>query len=176
MQRTYPFLSRVRGLVFFVCAIMPLYEMLCITTHVSTYARLYSRDTSVYTNRLTEPHPGTRPPIRNARHGQRRCRTRYQLVGNPNSASKNETTRPKAVRRRVRTSLGLIFSQLTVLHSYWTLYFDASPRTLRSLNGIMRRDPRVLRWTVLKLADKLEDLARKGEQTGTVNHVEDVVD
>jgi small subunit ribosomal protein S6 len=47
---------------------------------------------------------------------------------------------------------------------YWTLYFDASPRTLRSLNGIMRRDPRVLRWTVLKLADNLEDLAKQGQK------------
>jgi small subunit ribosomal protein S6 len=50
------------------------------------------------------------------------------------------------------------------LYSYWTLHFDASPRTLRSLNGIMRRDPRVLRWTVLKLADTLEDLAKQGQK------------
>jgi small subunit ribosomal protein S6 len=40
----------------------------------------------------------------------------------------------------------------------------------------MRRDPRVLRWTVLKLADKIEDLARKGEHIGPVQHIEDVVD
>lgn len=50
------------------------------------------------------------------------------------------------------------------LYSYWTLHFDASPRTLRSLNGIMRRDPRVLRWTVLKLADNLEGLAEQGQK------------
>jgi len=50
------------------------------------------------------------------------------------------------------------------LYSYWTLHFDASPRTLRSLNGIMRRDPRVLRWTVLKLADDLEELAEQGQK------------
>jgi small subunit ribosomal protein S6 len=50
------------------------------------------------------------------------------------------------------------------LYSYWTLYFDASPKTLRSLNGIMRRDPRVLRWTVLKLADNLEELAKQGQK------------
>jgi small subunit ribosomal protein S6 len=50
------------------------------------------------------------------------------------------------------------------LYSYWTLHFDASPRTLRSLNGIMRRDPRVLRWTVLKLADNLEELAKHGQK------------
>ncbi|KIK09198.1 hypothetical protein K443DRAFT_671684 [Laccaria amethystina LaAM-08-1] len=47
---------------------------------------------------------------------------------------------------------------------YWTLHFDTSPSTLRSLNGIMRRDPRVLRWTVLKLGDRVEDIARQGEQ------------
>lgn len=28
----------------------------------------------------------------------------------------------------------------------------------------MRRDPRVLRWTVLKLGDRVEDIARQGEQ------------
>ena len=50
------------------------------------------------------------------------------------------------------------------LYSYWTLHFDASPRTLRSLNGIMRHDPRVLRWTVLKLADNLEELAEQGQK------------
>ena len=50
------------------------------------------------------------------------------------------------------------------LYSYWTLHFDASPRTLRSLNGIMRRDPRVLRWTVLKIADNLEELAKQGQK------------
>ena len=28
----------------------------------------------------------------------------------------------------------------------------------------MRRDPRVLRWTVLKLADDLEELAKQGQK------------
>lgn len=60
--------------------------------------------------------------------------------------------------------------------SYWSLYFDTSPRTLRSLNGIMRRDPRVLRWTVLKLADKVEDIAKEGERLATgSNRAEDIV-
>ena len=49
-------------------------------------------------------------------------------------------------------------------HSYWTMHFDASPRTLRSLNGIMRRDPRVIRWNVLKLGDEVEDLAKQGQR------------
>ncbi|KAL0956524.1 hypothetical protein HGRIS_002664 [Hohenbuehelia grisea] len=42
---------------------------------------------------------------------------------------------------------------------YWTMHFDTSPRTLRGLNSIMRRDPRVLRWTVLSLGSKIEDVA-----------------
>ncbi|KAG6849831.1 hypothetical protein H0H93_004640 [Arthromyces matolae] len=45
---------------------------------------------------------------------------------------------------------------------YWTLHFDTAPRTLTSLNAIMRRDPRVIRWTLLKLADKVEDVAEEG--------------
>lgn len=40
----------------------------------------------------------------------------------------------------------------------------------------MRQDPRVLRFTVLKLADKIEDLAKKGERIGPLLHIQDVVD
>lgn len=37
----------------------------------------------------------------------------------------------------------------------------------------MRRDPRVLRWTVLKLGDDLEELAEQGRkmQVSAKNHV-----
>ncbi|KAF8161175.1 ribosomal protein S6 [Crassisporium funariophilum] len=66
------------------------------------------------------------------------------------------------------------------LGDYWTLHFDASPATLRSLNGIMRRDPRVLRWTVLKLADELEELAKQGKRIEIDGNrpvtVEDIID
>ncbi|KAF5354664.1 hypothetical protein D9756_005371 [Leucocoprinus leucothites] len=48
--------------------------------------------------------------------------------------------------------------------AYWTLHCDASPQNLRSLNNFMRRDPRVLRWTVLKLGDRVEDVAREGRK------------
>lgn len=42
----------------------------------------------------------------------------------------------------------------------------------------MRRDPRVLRWTVLKLADKVEDLSKKGEKVITADKptVADIID
>ncbi|KAK7005597.1 hypothetical protein R3P38DRAFT_3303706 [Favolaschia claudopus] len=39
------------------------------------------------------------------------------------------------------------------------------PRTLLSLNALMRRDPRVVRWTVLKLGSKPEDIAKQGSRT-----------
>ncbi|KAF7296132.1 hypothetical protein MKEN_01428400 [Mycena kentingensis (nom. inval.)] len=45
---------------------------------------------------------------------------------------------------------------------YWTMHFDTAPRTLLSLNKIMRQDPRVIRWTILKLASRPEDMARAG--------------
>jgi len=41
---------------------------------------------------------------------------------------------------------------------YWSLHFDSAPRTLHSLNSIMRRDPCVIRWSVLKLAQKAEHM------------------
>ncbi|KAE9411369.1 hypothetical protein BT96DRAFT_961295 [Gymnopus androsaceus JB14] len=47
---------------------------------------------------------------------------------------------------------------------YWTLHFDTSPRTLQSLNKIMRQDPLVIRWTVLRLGAKAEDLALEGRK------------
>ncbi|KAJ6499987.1 ribosomal protein S6 [Mycena vitilis] len=48
---------------------------------------------------------------------------------------------------------------------YWMMHFDTSPRTLLSLHSLMRRDPRVIRWTVLKLGSRPEDIAREGRRT-----------
>jgi len=48
---------------------------------------------------------------------------------------------------------------------YWTMHFDTSPRTLRSLSSIMRSDPRVIRWTMLKLGEKIEDVVKDREVT-----------
>ncbi|KAI5890665.1 uncharacterized protein SCHCODRAFT_02632529 [Schizophyllum commune H4-8] len=61
---------------------------------------------------------------------------------------------------------------------YWTLHFDTAPRTLRSLNGIMRQDPRVIRWSVLKLAERPEELATEGKKVmkGSNLTAEDLVD
>ncbi|KAJ7497389.1 ribosomal protein S6 [Mycena latifolia] len=47
---------------------------------------------------------------------------------------------------------------------YWTMHFDTAPRTLLTLNSLMRRDPRVVRWTVLKLGSRPEDIAREGRR------------
>lgn len=43
----------------------------------------------------------------------------------------------------------------------------------------MRRDPRVLRWTVLKLGDRVEDVARQGrklQQSSSVASADDAAD
>jgi len=55
---------------------------------------------------------------------------------------------------------------------YWTMHFDTSPRTLKSLNSIMRSDPRVIRWTMLKLGERIEDVVKSPEMT--TNRVHDV--
>ncbi|KAJ7217957.1 ribosomal protein S6, partial [Mycena pura] len=47
---------------------------------------------------------------------------------------------------------------------YWTMHFDTAPRTLLTLNSLMRRDPRVIRWTILKLGSRPEDIAREGRR------------
>ncbi len=38
------------------------------------------------------------------------------------------------------------------------MQFDTNPRTLNSLYGRLRADPRVIKYTALKLGDKLEDI------------------
>lgn len=43
------------------------------------------------------------------------------------------------------------------------MHFDASPRTLHSLDNIMRQDPRVIRLTVLKQGSRIEDMAKSGQ-------------
>lgn len=45
------------------------------------------------------------------------------------------------------------------------MHFDTSPRTLKSLNAIMRSDPRVIRWTMLKLGERIEDVVKPMEST-----------
>lgn len=58
------------------------------------------------------------------------------------------------------------------------MHFDASPRTVWALKSLMRQDPRVLRWTVLKLGDKVEDIAKIGEkiQRGINGTLPDLID
>ncbi|KAI0051170.1 hypothetical protein FA95DRAFT_1554742 [Auriscalpium vulgare] len=48
---------------------------------------------------------------------------------------------------------------------YWTMHFDASPTNQRSLARILRKDPRVIRATMLKLGEKIEDVASHSEKT-----------
>ena len=43
----------------------------------------------------------------------------------------------------------------------------------------MRRDPRVIRWTILKLGDKVEDIGKEGQKmlrAGSEMYVSDVID
>ena len=57
--------------------------------------------------------------------------------------------------------------KLTTPHStsYWFMHFDSSPKTLKSLHTLLRKDPRVIRWTMLKEGEKLEDVVELKEQT-----------
>lgn len=44
------------------------------------------------------------------------------------------------------------------------MHFDTSPRNLSALNTILKQDPLVIRWTVLKLGSKVEDIATIGQK------------
>lgn len=45
------------------------------------------------------------------------------------------------------------------------MHFDASPRLMQSLAEQLRQDNRVLKWTTLKLGERLQDIIRTKEQT-----------
>ena len=45
------------------------------------------------------------------------------------------------------------------------MHFDASPESQKALRSILRKDPRVIRATVLKMGEKIEDVATKKEMT-----------
>ena len=49
--------------------------------------------------------------------------------------------------------------------SYWTMNFDASPKTLHSLDNILKHDPRVIRWTMIKMGEKVEDIVQPPSKT-----------
>lgn len=49
--------------------------------------------------------------------------------------------------------------------SYWLMHFDANPRAMHALGKQLRKEPLVLRWTMTKLSEKVEDPASKGALT-----------
>ncbi|KDQ53595.1 hypothetical protein JAAARDRAFT_72542 [Jaapia argillacea MUCL 33604] len=52
---------------------------------------------------------------------------------------------------------------------YWTMHFDTNPATLRELNRMMRQDPRVIRWTMLKLGDKVDQITGPKAKTISID-------
>ncbi|KAL5507304.1 hypothetical protein ACEPAH_6760 [Sanghuangporus vaninii] len=56
-----------------------------------------------------------------------------------------------------------------IIGDYWHMNFDASPTVLQQLNDRMRADHRVVRWTMLKLGERLADVADAStRETNTV--------
>ena len=45
------------------------------------------------------------------------------------------------------------------------MHFDASPEKQKSLSKLLRKDPRVVRTTVLKMGERIEDVAWKQPKT-----------
>ncbi|KAH9929614.1 ribosomal protein S6 [Epithele typhae] len=50
---------------------------------------------------------------------------------------------------------------------YWTMQFDASPSTIRSLSRLMHDDPRVIRGTNIKLGEQVKDIRTFSDLTTT---------
>lgn len=56
---------------------------------------------------------------------------------------------------------------ITYFSSHWTMDFDTSPRMLSSLQSELTKDPRVIRWTTLKLGDRIQQITKSPEKTIT---------
>lgn len=46
------------------------------------------------------------------------------------------------------------------------MHFDTNAPVLKSLNDRLRADPRVIKWTALKLGDKLDQITPKATSGG----------
>ena len=47
-------------------------------------------------------------------------------------------------------------------HSYWSMHYDASPTLHAQLTRQLRNDIRVLRWSAIKLAERLDHVVDHG--------------
>jgi len=118
---------------------MPLYQMLCIAAHYPDYRHIKQLVQQTATHVM---HAGG-------------------VVRGLDSMG--TLTLPQRMKKK---------GQRNIYHkcgNYWTMQFDTSPRTLPSLNYLMKQDPRVVRWTILKLGTKVEDVAAKGEKKIKIN-------
>ena len=52
-----------------------------------------------------------------------------------------------------------------VENRYWTMHYDASPVLMKSLVDRLQGDPRVIRWTTLKLGERPDQTATAGSKT-----------
>ncbi|WVN90243.1 ribosomal protein S6 [Cryptococcus depauperatus CBS 7841] len=55
---------------------------------------------------------------------------------------------------------------------HFTMAFDSSPVVLKRINETLRNDPSIIRWTVLKRASKLKDLANPRHPSVDFNEIE----
>ena len=78
----------------------------------------------------------------------------------------NLVSTPRGYSRRTPVSVECVRMTNHIFgNSYWFMHFDASPKTLRGLHTLLRKDPRVIRWTMLKEGEKVEDVVELKEQT-----------
>lgn len=52
------------------------------------------------------------------------------------------------------------------------MHFDTSPPVLKSLNDRLRADPRVVKWTAMKLGERLDQITPRNT-SGGINAVTD---
>ncbi|KIK67325.1 hypothetical protein GYMLUDRAFT_126395, partial [Collybiopsis luxurians FD-317 M1] len=110
---------------------MPLYQMLCISSHFGEYKFIKQLVTQ----------------------------TCSHIMNNGGVVRKIDSWGTLALPQRMKRH-----ASFHTHADYWTLHFDTSPRTLQSLNKIMRQDPLVIRWTVLNLGANAQVLASEGRK------------
>src|SRR5258708_29448511 len=149
---------------------MPLYELLVISSHFKELVcpcgcilKVLHAQNLINLIYVLGPCQRSRENHGFPHHAARRSGSLHWLLGDKVTTPEIEVPQTVAYNWRARLYLLALLAMLgwilTRGASYWTLHFDASPSLMGEMGKRLREDPRVIRQTVIKMGEKLDDIA-----------------
>lgn len=153
---------------------MPFYELVCIAAHNRDYVRGQRTTHNNWASSLTmcaEAYQGACQAVRVTCHGWRRRCAGIPVLGTEDIAANGAQTEGYSYTRRVRAFLCLNpahdwhWPDAELYSSFWTMHFDASPENQRGLFRLLKKDPAVVRTSMLKMGENLRGVSSGPERT-----------